>query len=115
MRPPLRDVNQDSFAPNSAMDAAIDAKIKVARLRDYDLARTEPEDPSYSLVMAAVGLTESEIAYLARRYIFEMAQVEIGRRVMMALKKHCNVAREDLIPCVQAYFAAVDAGEAEPV
>lgn len=65
-------------------------------------------------IIKSIQFTEAERRHLGMQGLEIIVQVSIGQKVIETLKNNsCNVHRDDLIPCIQAYFDAVDAGEVE--
>ncbi|MEY9717902.1 hypothetical protein ABIA22_000392 [Sinorhizobium fredii] len=101
-----------NFSPIANMDAAIEAKIEAALLNGVNISDASADDPEkYAVLMEQVGITPEEQLYMAKRTIYRMAQIEIGKRLVQALNEHCKVPREDIVPCITAYFDALDNGE----
>lgn len=100
------------FDPDPQMEASIEAKIELAVSRGVNLTFLDPTSPASADALAAIGFTDVERRYMAGQHIFQMVQIIIGQKVVETLNANdMHVARADLIPCITAYFEAVDRGE----
>lgn len=99
------------MSDQTSMDSFIDAKVASALSQAgivSDLDRTE--------VIRSIQWSPQEREYLAERGLYILLTVELGRQMAEAIKAKCRMSdRSEIAKCLDAYFEAVDAGEAELV
>lgn len=104
--------------PNPELEASIAAKTEEAILaiaatgRDPTTLTNEEQDA----LARSIKLTPEEFEYSGLVEVHRQIRIAAGRRIVETLNANkCRIARADLIPCIQAYFDAVDSGEIEAV
>lgn len=104
--------------PNLEIEASIEAKTEAAIAAIAATGRdptTLTEDEQDALAQS-IDLTPEEFRYSGELEIHRMVCIEIGRRIVDTLNNNnCRVNRDDIIPCLQAYFESLDAIELKVV
>ena len=100
----------NKYSPNPEMDAAIEAKVRAAMAAAGKDPWSVSEDDLVGYYKDA-GFTDAEKRYMAEQHIYRQAQVVIGQRIYEAIEQSIKTRREEVIPCLTAYFEALDAGE----
>lgn len=104
--------------PNPQIEASIEAKTEAAiaaiAATGRDPATLTPQE--MDTLIKSIDLTPEEFRYSGEMEIHRMVSVEIGRRIVDTLNNNnCRVHRDDIIPCLQAYFESLDAIELKVV
>lgn len=102
------------YAPNPIYEASIEAKFEQVLAASGKNRNRLTEDEIVELSKRTQDtLTPEEKRYTAEQHTYKLTKIEIGKRVIQTLNQHYLVERKDLVPCVEAYYAALDAGEVE--
>lgn len=104
--------------PNPEIEASIEAKTEAAIAAVAATGRdpTSLTSEEMHALIKSIDLTPEEFRYSGELEIHRMVSVEIGRRIIDTLNNNnCRVHRDDIIPCLQAYFASLDAIELKVV
>ena len=97
---------------NPKFEAAIEAKIKAAR---EAMGHKTINTDQLADFISGIDFTEQETRYMAERRIERLVYAEVGRQMFIAIKdKFPHTPKEDVIPCLTAYFEAVASGEITP-
>ncbi|MBB5277705.1 hypothetical protein HNR26_003786 [Rhizobium rosettiformans] len=97
---------------NPKLEAAIEAKIKAAREAMGGKTLKSEELAGF---ISAIDFTEEETRYMAERQTERFVRIEVGRQMFIAITdKFPHTPKEDVIPCLTAYFEAVASGEITP-
>lgn len=94
---------------NPKLEAAIEAKIKATHASNgYEPIKSD----ELSDFITGINFTDEEMRYMAELRIERLVYAEVGRQMFIAIKdKFPHTPKEDVIPCVTAYFEAVASGE----
>lgn len=104
--------------PNPELEASIAAKTEAAILAIAATGRdpTTLTDEEQDALARSIEFTSEEFEYNGQLEVLRQIRITAGRHAVETLNANkCRIARHDLIPCIQAYFDAVDAGEIEAV
>lgn len=104
--------------PNPEIEASIAAKTEAAIVAlaatGRDVSTLTAED--LEEIAEGIELTPEEFRYSSEVEIHRAIRVEIGRRIIDTLNNNnCRLHRDDIIPCIEAYFASLDAIELKVV
>jgi hypothetical protein len=104
--------------PNPEIEASIaaktDAAIVALAATGRDVSALTAED--LEEIAETIELTPEEFRYSGELEIHRMVCVEIGRRIVDTLNNNnCRVHRDDIIPCLHAYFESLEAIELKVV
>jgi hypothetical protein len=103
------------FDPDPEMNASIEAKIEAGLAQGIDLSNLDPNDAEkFVSLMDRIGVTAEEQRYMAEQSVYRMAKVVLGKKIIETLNAGKMIMdRADVIPCLQAYYEALDEGEIE--
>lgn len=102
------------FTPNPVLQASIEAKVLAAQAGSaVDPSTMTFEEFTAFVTKQSKDFTPEECRYMAEQTVYRAVQVELGKRIINTLNQHMKMDRVEIVPCIEAYFAAVDAGEVE--
>lgn len=95
------------FTPKPELDASIEAKIEAA-FRASGLNRNTITDEQIAGLLKTVDLTPEELRYSGEQGIYNMVKAELGKKLFEIISEHMKMPREDIIPCLTAYFDSAE-------